>query len=209
MSDTLEIFGKEYTNVKGFKAFDDNGNQITYAKASGGAPIVVASGSFTGSGSNTKTFTIGAKMPQTDFWLKIKPQSTAIFPYDNKENFGYCFIICMSDRNHFDLSNTGDKYGISDVSFNAYDSSSETVTVTLGNSSSGNNKVISNWVGVKNAAIVTGSFNNIKITKETTGFSILLNYSNNNYNWPSTVTYNWELVYFGNNPSTDIVEVAV
>lgn len=32
MSDTLEIFGKEFTNVAGFKATDNNGNVLTYRR---------------------------------------------------------------------------------------------------------------------------------------------------------------------------------
>lgn len=36
MSDTLEIFGKEFTNVAGFKATDNNGNVLTYTRGGGG-----------------------------------------------------------------------------------------------------------------------------------------------------------------------------
>lgn len=31
-TDTLEIFGQEWTNVAGFKATDDNGDTLTYVK---------------------------------------------------------------------------------------------------------------------------------------------------------------------------------
>lgn len=36
MGDTLEIFGKEYTNVAGFKAKDGSGNTLTYTRGGGG-----------------------------------------------------------------------------------------------------------------------------------------------------------------------------
>ncbi len=36
MGDTLEIFGKEYTNVAGFKAKDNSGNTLTYTRGGGG-----------------------------------------------------------------------------------------------------------------------------------------------------------------------------
>ena len=36
MGDTLEIFGKEYTNVAGFKAKDSSGNTLTYTRGGGG-----------------------------------------------------------------------------------------------------------------------------------------------------------------------------
>lgn len=39
MSDTLEIFGVEYTNVAGIIATDDNGNELTYTRG-GGAPTL-------------------------------------------------------------------------------------------------------------------------------------------------------------------------
>lgn len=37
MGDTLEIFGKEYTNVAGFKAKDGSGNTLTYTRGGGGS----------------------------------------------------------------------------------------------------------------------------------------------------------------------------
>lgn len=36
MGDTLEIFGKEFTNVAGFKANDSSGNTLTYTRGGGG-----------------------------------------------------------------------------------------------------------------------------------------------------------------------------
>lgn len=36
MGDTLEIFGKEFTNVAGFKAKDENGNTLTYTRGGSG-----------------------------------------------------------------------------------------------------------------------------------------------------------------------------
>ena len=41
MGDTLEIFGKEFTNVAGFKAKDDNGNVLTYTRGGGGGTITI------------------------------------------------------------------------------------------------------------------------------------------------------------------------
>ena len=35
MADTLEIFGEEYANAPGIKAYDDNGNLLTFIKPSG------------------------------------------------------------------------------------------------------------------------------------------------------------------------------
>ena len=35
MADTLELFGTEYTNVTGIKAYDDNGNILTYIRPQG------------------------------------------------------------------------------------------------------------------------------------------------------------------------------
>ena len=43
MGDTLEIFGKEFTNVAGFKAKDENGNTLTYTRggSGGGGTITI------------------------------------------------------------------------------------------------------------------------------------------------------------------------
>lgn len=42
MGDTLEIFGKEFTNVAGFKAKDENGNTLIYTRggSGGGTPAI-------------------------------------------------------------------------------------------------------------------------------------------------------------------------
>lgn len=40
MGDTLEIFGKEFTNVAGFRAKDDNGNVLTYTRGGGGGGTI-------------------------------------------------------------------------------------------------------------------------------------------------------------------------
>lgn len=71
MSDTLEVFGVEYTGVNGFKAKDENGNTLIYTRNGSGVTIIdtvdshggtirtitaVESPSFIGSG--TKTYII-------------------------------------------------------------------------------------------------------------------------------------------------------
>ena len=42
MGDTLEIFGKEFTNVAGFKAKDDNGNTLTYTRGGSGGGVIIS-----------------------------------------------------------------------------------------------------------------------------------------------------------------------
>ena len=39
MPDTLEVFGREWTGVAGFKATDDNGQPKTYIRPQGTLPI--------------------------------------------------------------------------------------------------------------------------------------------------------------------------
>lgn len=41
MGDTLEIFGKEFTEVAGIKAKDDNGNVLTYIRGGSDNPILI------------------------------------------------------------------------------------------------------------------------------------------------------------------------
>lgn len=43
MSDTLEIFGVEYSGVEGIIATDDNGNELTYTRG-GGSPTLQTKG---------------------------------------------------------------------------------------------------------------------------------------------------------------------
>lgn len=201
MADTLEIFEKEFSGVKGFKAFNTNGELITFARATG-AMVQVASGTIQGNGSHTINIDVGTKCPRTDFFLKIKAQDGSEFPYDSKAKFAYAILGTFSDYGYFDLSSYSD-YTLQCTKSYDINNDGTITTASLGNTYFSYHRCIQN--GTNSG----GTFNNFKITKSATGFRILVNFSNQNNQWPSSITYDWEIVYFGNNPTKDIVEVAV
>ena len=43
---------------------------------------------------------------------------------------------------------------------------------------------------------------------DTVTFEVVFGNSNASYKWPSTVTYDYKLVYFGDNPSADIIDLS-
>ena len=61
MSDTLEIFGTEYTGVNGIIAKDDNGNDLTYTRGGGSPTLQTITKSYTPTESQqTETITAGS-----------------------------------------------------------------------------------------------------------------------------------------------------
>ena len=71
MSDTLEIFGTEYTNVAGFKATDDNGNTKTYVRPQGTKSI-----SANGTGIDVTAYaSVDVAVPSSSPTLQTKTKS--------------------------------------------------------------------------------------------------------------------------------------
>ena len=157
---------------------------------------------FTGGDAQDITISIGTKMAQRDFYLKITAQTGTEFTYDTYYKFADIIWLCLSGIAHYDLSTNGTKKtAISDLSYTVNNDGTITTSAVGDNVSVGSN--IRNTSTTKN-----GSANQYKITKDNNGFSLYLGNSNASYRFPSTVTYAYEIVYFGSNAATDIVEVA-
>lgn len=74
MGDTLEIFGKEFTNVAGFKAKDDNGNTLTYTRGgSGSGGTITIEEIPNATGTTLQITTNGSSSPTTEI---IIPEQT-------------------------------------------------------------------------------------------------------------------------------------
>lgn len=172
---------------------------------SGGGSTLVASGTYAGTGSYPSTpgsgFAVGNKMPKTDFYVRVIARGNSEFPYDANYKLAYGVAIVFSEFGHFDLSTVADsKAMISDITFDINNSGS----VTAANA--GNPILYFN--SVRNASAQNANMpNNFKIDRRSDGFNVRLFTSNSAYKYESGITYDWEVVYFGSNPSTDIIQI--
>ena len=167
----------------------------------------MASGTFIGNNNTVSGYAgrqfiaVGNKMPQTDFYLRFAAKDGEVFPYDT--SYKYCSGIfgLFNEDGYFDLSSTGIK-----------DVTKSSLSVDVDNSGTITSVQIGSYFGwietIRNAGI--GNMNaptQSKVERENDGFSIIFGISNSVYKFPP-VEYEWELVYFGSNPSTDIVEIS-
>lgn len=204
VSDSLTAVAAKGVTVPSGANSDDLPTLIASIQTGGGGGtqlVKVASGTVTGDGTYTITIPVGKKMPQTDFWIKLVAKSTSEYAYDTNYKYAVLFGIVFSELGHFDLSTVEDKKQIiSDISFKINNNG------TITNAASGT--YIGHMSTVRNAGASNfGRFNNFRVTRTSTEFKLVLYNSNNSYKAPSTITYDWELVYFGTNASTDIVTI--
>lgn len=180
--------------------YGNEGVRTLGTRTGGGGGIVLASGTFTGTGTWNATISIGEKMAQTDFFVRIMPENGSEFPYDNKYKYTVVLGMLFSNIGYYDLSTDGtDKDPISSFA------------VTVDNSgtiSTFSTNYISARATVRYTSVAASTINTMKITKNSSGFSIKIGQNNSAYAFASGITYNYEVIYFGSNPSTDIVEVA-
>ena len=173
----------------------------TASGGGGGGLTTVASGTFTGTGVQDIAVNVGTKMPQTDFWVKFVAKSNTEFAYDINYKPAYMFAMVTSDNGHFDLSSVADsKQVISDLTFDIDNSGSITHAAA--------GTYIGHMTTVRNTGAANyGRPNNFRINRKSDHFEVRIYQSNASYAYPSGIVYDWEVVYFGTSPSTDIVEI--
>lgn len=172
------------------------------ASGGGSGAVTIASGTFTGPGSHNFTLPIGTKMAQTDFLFRVwLPQETE-FTYDGNIKITV-FTVCVSKIfGYFDLSTDGTKQM---SLYTVKNNNSGTITdLTI-------NPVLGSLHGPRNGAFAgtNAATDRTKVIKANTGFSIDYSQNNSVYKFVSGMTYNWDILYFGSTPATDIVEVTI
>lgn len=167
-----------------------------------GGLTTVASGTFTGADQYWVDIDIGNKMAQTDFMLKIKAKSGEEFAKDTYYKYTTLAAIVLSDYGYYDLSTDGSQKAITSVL--SYDEVDGGV---------GTARAVGSYAGsaaaIRNGGVTFNlGFNTLKISRASTGFTLYhIGNSNASYRWPSTVDYEYEIIYFGSNPSTDIITI--
>lgn len=175
---------------------------VAVSGGGGGSGLTtIASGTFVGDGTQFTTISIGTKMAQTDFMVKIKAQTGSEFTYDTSYKFAWFFGVIFHELGHYNLSTNGnEKDLISDIAYNVNNSG------TISSITAGDKVRYSGLIrqsGTNNTAP-----NQLRINRSNSGFGVFVGHSNTSYKWLSSVTYDWEIIYFGSDPSNDIVEVS-
>lgn len=201
---TMDATGTKTLLTEGKYCEDDI--EIAYVKPSGGGGLtLIASGESTLTTSNGRTtLTIGKKMAQTDFIFRISVDDGTEYPNNNAYVYAYLSAVCYSEYGYFDLSTSGDKQFIS--SFSIVDNNSGTKTTNA----AGRLLYLMGYIRVGNIGTGVPSYFHILRTTEDNEevFKLSIGNSNNNYKFLENTNYKYEIYYFGNNPSTDIVELS-
>lgn len=182
-------------DVTGYAAVD-----VNVSGGGGGGLTTIASGTFTGTGDVQIPINVGKKMPQTDFWVKFKAQSNTEFPYNASYKPAYVYAILNSDMGHFNLSTVGnEKQVVSDLSYDVNNGG------TISHVSAG--AYIADLDYIRETSSGHQRPNNFLISRKSDHFEVILMHSNNLFAYPPGITYDWEVVYFGSNAATDIIEI--
>ena len=162
----------------------------------------IASGTFTpSSDSVTQNLAIGKKMAQTDFIVIVYADNETEVPYDTTYKGLVGALVCDKALGYFDLQTDGNnKSPIGNLDYKINQSGVIT-----------NKEAFSVYGGSFNLRNNTaGSYyadnTHNKISRASTGFTITLRWTSQNF--MSGITYNYKVLYYGSDPSNDIVEVA-
>ena len=172
----------------------------------GGGLTTITSGTFTGNNNGDSTagvgrqlINIGTKMAQTDFWVFLHVANGEEFEYSSTRQYVWLAFVVRHELGSYDLSTTGSKSFTSSYSVDSNNSGTIT-TRTAGDAFRSGKQMYNGSISD------TNNFNYYQIKRETDHFEIWIGTSNPAYAFPAK-TYTYEIVYFGSNPSADIVEI--
>ena len=177
----------------------DGYSSVTVNVPSG--PTVIASGTFTGDGTNTVDIPIGKKCPQTSFIFRMWVDNGTEFTYDTDSKL-VSMLYTVVSPDYFDLSTDGTK--VAQTSFQVSVNNNGTIT-NLGE------RTTYLYARIKQNTLSFNALGNsgyARITRAASGFTVNAFMRDSGNIYVSGMTYNWELLYIGSDPSNDIVEVA-
>lgn len=188
-----------------YAAADDNADG--YSSVTVNAPTgaqLIASGTFTGDGAVFPRIPVGKKMPKTDFIFNVWVDNGTEITPPNSTNRTYVWanITVQKRLGEYNLSTDGPKFVISKLAYPTVNTSTGVTTERTPNYGQTNACGFVRWT-----TQVVETLSPPKIIRSTEGFSVFLE-KGSDYTVASGVTYNWELLYIGSDPSNDIVEVA-
>lgn len=173
----------------------------------GGGATVIASGTFTGNGSFAISIPVGTKMPETDFAFVIHlPKNQEITYVDNSSDQILLWIqyVVLKNTQRFDLSSVANNI-----------QSKNTLGLTVNNDGTITNLNPNGTAAVRvsNRAngctfSLSGNESSQTISRTATGFTVNVSSAAWMIKFRTGYTYEWEVIYFGDDPTNDIVEVS-
>ena len=168
----------------------------------------IASGTFIGNNNSQapgrQYIPIGNKMAQTDFYVLVKAKNGEEFTYDSNYKWVYLYAECRKSFGHFDLSTMGYNNFITSPGYNIDVNNSDAIT-TLNPG-----RLIKFGVFQRDNTLNEINYNTFQIGRDMDqiqGFQIYLGHSNTLYPF-IPITYEYEVVYFGNDPTNDIIDLS-
>lgn len=201
----LTRYANETTGASDTTLSDAVGTLIDGYGGGGGGLTTIASGTFVGS-NNTgaggrQLISIGTKMARTDFYMLVTTPNGTEIEYSSMRKIIWMYGLCFSFFGGYDLSSNGNK---SFIGSNYHINSNNSGTITERSC----DDLVMSGKQLFNGAVAAFSPNTFQIRKQSDHFELYFGIGNTAYIFPSEITYNYEIVYFGTNPSTDIIEIS-
>ena len=184
---------------------------IVYTAPSGGSGFTtIASGTFTGGGSYAFTVNIGKKLPKKNFAWYFWADGEDDYAYEThyKPVLGASVVFGEFCGVVFDSAQSGyDRYKYQVTKSYVIDNSGTKTTVSNVWGKIASQSTIRNG-GYGNSINMQATLSSDHIRKYSDHWSIYASQGNANYQYPTTITYNWKLIYFGSDPTNDIMEIS-
>ena len=181
---------------------------VNVSGGGGGGFTTIASGTFTGSNNSQaagrQLIPIGDKMAQTDFYVLVKARNGEDFPVDSNYKWVWLYAECRKAFGHFDLSSDGVKNFISSAAYSIDSNDGGTITTV------NPGRLIKFGVNYRNnglGEIIYNTFQIYRNVDQVSGFQIMLGHGNPLYPF-IPITFDYEVVYFGNDPTNDIIDLS-
>lgn len=173
----------------------------------GGGATVIASGTVAGNGGYGISVPVGTKMPETDFAFVIHlPKNQEITYVDDSNNQILLWIqyVVLKKTQRFDLSSVANNI-----------KSTNTLGATVNNGGTITNLNPNGTAAIRVSSrangyifAMAGNESSQTISRTATGFKVNVSSAAWMMVFRTGYTYEWEIIYFGDDPTNDIVEIS-
>ena len=193
------------------KYMEDDVDIVYTAPSGGGGAVTVASGTFTGGGSYAFNVNVGKKMPMRDYAFYFWADGEDDYAYEThyKPVLGGMLVLGELCEVVYESNQAGqyDRYQYKVKKSYVVDNNGTDTTVSNVWGQIGSQSTIRNG-GFGSSINFQATVASNHVRKYSDHWSVYMTQGNANYQYPTTITYNWKIIYFGSNPGTDIVEIA-
>ena len=173
-----------------------------YGQSHHSVRMVIASGTFIGDGGYRANIPVGRRMPKTDFIFNIWLENgTTCTPTDGTIRLiTFVQALIQSKFEGYALDTDGNKTSSARMVYPTVDGNGNLV-----NRSPRGNITMGSFTRMTTVATETMNALNI-VRSNSDGFTVGVA-KNSQYIFGSDLTYNWELIYIGSNPTNEIIEI--